>query len=126
MVVLDTYDNRATRSQKSTHSNKTTTWTYDSGGNITSKKEYAYTTGELGAVKQTYTYSYNSTWKDRLDNYNGSPIGFVICFLIIIVIMPLCIPIDCFLLAHRHLFPQKRELPLGPDLTELVTKSDQH
>ena len=43
------------------------TYEYDGNGNITSKKTYAYTTGSLGSVEDTITYSYgNSDWKDLL------------------------------------------------------------
>ncbi|MCL2654621.1 MAG: DNRLRE domain-containing protein [Coriobacteriia bacterium] len=62
--------------ENNVYTNKTTTWTYDSGGNITSRKEYAYTTGTLGAVQKTVSYTYNATWKDRLDNYGGSAITY--------------------------------------------------
>ena len=56
-----------------------TTWVYnyDCGGNITSKKRYAYTTGNLGTLKQTILYEYgdqNATWKDKLTSYNGNGI----------------------------------------------------
>lgn len=47
--------------------NKTFTMTYDAGGNVTSKNEYAYTTEELGAVVNSTTYSYKDVWKDELD-----------------------------------------------------------
>ena len=44
--------------------------TYD-GGNITSKKEYAYTTGTLGTPINTDTYVYgNTNWNDQLTSYN--------------------------------------------------------
>ncbi|MFD3158372.1 RHS repeat-associated core domain-containing protein [Haloimpatiens sp. FM7330] len=42
---------------------------YDLGGNITSKKEYAYkdTEGPLGSSTKTYTYEYgDANWKDKL------------------------------------------------------------
>jgi len=50
---------------------KSWTWSYDAGGNITSKKEYAYTTGTLGAETGTATYVYDSGWGDLLISYNG-------------------------------------------------------
>ncbi len=57
--------------------NKTYTYSYDAGGNITSVKEYAYTTGELGAVVDTISYGYNySAWKDRLSSYDGQTITY--------------------------------------------------
>ncbi len=54
---------------------KTWTYTYNAGGNITAKQEYAYTTGTLGAVLSTVNYGYgDSTWKDLLTSYNGQTI----------------------------------------------------
>ena len=52
--------------------NKSVAYTYDAGGNLTAVKEYAYTTGTLGAVQNTVTYSYgNANWKDLLTSYDG-------------------------------------------------------
>ena len=48
---------------------------YDGGGNIVSKKEYAYTTGELGEVQRTVTYGYDAVWKDKLTSYDGQSIA---------------------------------------------------
>ncbi len=51
-----------------------TTWVYeyDRGGNMTAKKRYAYTTGTLGTVQQTVSYTYgDNNWKDKLTAYNG-------------------------------------------------------
>ena len=54
---------------------KTWVYTYDTGGNILTKKEYAYTTGTPGTVQKTIYYSYgNSQWKDLLTSYNGKTI----------------------------------------------------
>ena len=55
-----------------------TTWTYeyDRGGNILAKKRYAYTTGTLGTALETVTYTYDTTWKDKLINYNGITIEY--------------------------------------------------
>ncbi len=56
-----------------------TTWvyTYDQGGNILSKKRYAYTTGTVGTALETDTYSYtDSNWKDKLTAYNGTAITY--------------------------------------------------
>ena len=42
-------------------------WTYDDAGNILTKKTYAFTTGTLGSVQGTQSYTYgNSAWKDLL------------------------------------------------------------
>ena len=57
--------------------NKTITYSYDTGGNITSRKEYAYTTGDLGNPTATISYGYgDSNWKDKLTNFNGSNITY--------------------------------------------------
>ena len=59
--------------------NKTIVYTYDVGGNITSKKEYAYTEGNIegATVQKTITYTYgNTNWKDQLTNYNGKAITY--------------------------------------------------
>ena len=56
---------------------KTWTYSYDAGGNILTKKEYAYTTGTLGTATSTKTYTYgNSTWKDLLTAYNGTGLSY--------------------------------------------------
>ncbi len=56
---------------------KTYTYAYVNG-NVTEKKEYAYTTGELPAQPQnTYTWAYtDSTWSDLLTNFNGTAISY--------------------------------------------------
>ena len=58
--------------------NKTITYTYDAGGNITAKTEYAYTTAEsLGTPTSTISYGYgDSNWKDKLTSYNNLPITY--------------------------------------------------
>ncbi len=56
-----------------------TTWvySYDLGGNMTSKKAYAYTTGTVGTAVQTIAYTYgDSNWKDKLTAYNGKAIAY--------------------------------------------------
>ena len=56
-----------------------TTWVYeyDRGGNILSKKRYAYTTGTVGTALQTISYTYgDSNWKDKLTQYNGATISY--------------------------------------------------
>jgi hypothetical protein len=53
--------------------NKTITYSYDGGGNITSKKEYGYTTEVLGDVIKNYDYGYDDdNWKDKLGLYDKS------------------------------------------------------
>ena len=55
---------------------KTYTYSY-SNGNITEKKEYAYTTGELGESVKTLSWRYeNDTWRDLLTNYDGQDITY--------------------------------------------------
>ena len=56
--------------------NKTTTYTYDNAGNILERKEYAYTTGALGAPTDTVSYTYDSAWKDKLVSYDGEAITY--------------------------------------------------
>ncbi|MBW8383841.1 MAG: DNRLRE domain-containing protein, partial [Youngiibacter sp.] len=57
--------------------NKSITYSYDAGGNILNKKEYAYTTGVLGSVLSTIAYTYGDTnWKDKLTAYNGKSITY--------------------------------------------------
>lgn len=58
-------------------------YTYDSGGNITSKNyhdnaEYNEETQqlELGEPTDTILYEYDSVWKDKLVSYNGTPINY--------------------------------------------------
>ncbi len=55
---------------------KTYTYAYVNG-NITERKEYAYTTGELGEVPGTRTWSYtDSAWSDLLTEFNGKTISY--------------------------------------------------
>lgn len=57
--------------------NKTITYTYDNGGNLLNKKEYAYTESNLGEETGTINYSYeNINWKDQLTSYNGKAITY--------------------------------------------------
>ena len=56
-----------------------TTWVYayDLGGNILSKKAYAYTAGTQGAAVHTDTYTYgDADWKDKLTAFNGKNITY--------------------------------------------------
>ena len=55
---------------------KTTTWCYDIGGNIVSRTEYDYTTGDLTDIvpTATFAYTYGSNWKDQLVSFNGQSI----------------------------------------------------
>ena len=59
-------------------SNKTYVYKYDKGGNISSKKTYAYTTGTISTDPvDTVTYKYSdSNWKDLLTSYNGQTITY--------------------------------------------------
>ena len=58
---------------------KTWVWTYNLAGNITSKKEYAYTTNvSPGTAIDTIVYGYptSGTWKDLLTAYDGYSISY--------------------------------------------------
>ena len=71
-----TYDtaNQLTR-ENNQKAGKTWVWTYDNAGNILSRREYAYTTGTLGAVLDTVSYGYtDSAWGDLLTSYDGQTI----------------------------------------------------
>ena len=47
--------------------NKSITYTYDAGMNMTSRKEYSYTTGTLGTAVKTDLFTYRTSgWKDQL------------------------------------------------------------
>lgn len=73
-----TYDslNQLVR-EDNAYSNQSYTYAYDVGGNITSKKTYAYTTGTLGSATSTVNYSYgDSSWKDLLTSYDGNTINY--------------------------------------------------
>ena len=51
---------------------KTCAYTYDACGNVTSRKNYAYTTAtSLGTPTSTDTWVYRSNYPDRLQSYNG-------------------------------------------------------
>ena len=59
--------------------NKTITYAYDLGGNLTTVKEYAYQTGASvsGTATQTNSYTYgDANWKDKLTKYNGITISY--------------------------------------------------
>ncbi len=58
---------------------KTYVFVYDVGGNIVSKTEYVFTEEEdLSDLTSTNTvnYSYDSVWKDKLVNFNGTEIAY--------------------------------------------------
>ena len=77
--ITYTYDslNRLVR-EDNKDLNETVTYTYDARGNILNKKTYAYTTGSLvnATVTDTVTYSYDSTWKDKLTSFDGAEIEY--------------------------------------------------
>ena len=59
--------------------NCTITYAYDAGGNITTKKTYAYTTDSLDGKTPTETINYtygNSAWGDELTSYKGEAIEY--------------------------------------------------
>ena len=57
--------------EDSAYSGKSIDYTYDVGGNITSKTIYAYTGGVRGALEDTIVYGYTDAWKDKLTSYDG-------------------------------------------------------
>ena len=73
-----TYDNLGQLTRENLAGNKTTVWDYDELGNISSKSEYAYTTGTLGTAtknaKYTYTNDGKSGWNNLLTavDFNGN------------------------------------------------------
>ena len=73
-----TYDgkNQLIRHDSATQG-KSFAYKYDAGGNILSKSEYDYTTGELGAALHTVSYTYgDSSWGDLLTACNGQAISY--------------------------------------------------
>ena len=58
--------------------NQTVTYTYDTWGNITQKKIYAYTTAtNPGTPTSTITYGYSTgSWKDQLVSYGNQTIAY--------------------------------------------------
>ncbi len=52
------------------------TYSYDDGGNIISKSEYDYSTGDLGEPVETVNYTYDSSWKDKLVSYDGKAVTY--------------------------------------------------
>jgi RHS repeat-associated protein len=55
---------------------KTIICDYDKGGNILSKKEYAYTTEATPtSLLSEFAYTYDTTWKDKLASYDGMAIS---------------------------------------------------
>ena len=57
----------------------TYTYAYDAGGNITEKRTYAYTTGDLTGKTATKTVKYdygNSAWGDELTSYGNESIEY--------------------------------------------------
>ncbi|MBR3597002.1 MAG: hypothetical protein IKL47_08535, partial [Clostridia bacterium] len=67
-----TYDNLNQLTRENNQKlGKTYVYTY-SNGNITNRKEYAYTTGTPGTAIKTDTWTYGDTsWGDVLTAYNG-------------------------------------------------------
>ena len=56
----------------------TRTFAYDAGGNIQSRNNYPYTTGNgtLGTPTSTDSYGYDTTWRDKLVSFNGQSISY--------------------------------------------------
>ena len=82
-VTSATYEydklNRLTR-ENNERLGKTWTYSYDAGGNVTERKEYAYTTAEqldneTATATKEYVYR-TSGWKDQLLSYDGESIVY--------------------------------------------------
>lgn len=74
-----TYDNLNQLTwEYSTAQGKAFNYAYDNGGNLLSKKTYAYTNGAVGAqVGSTVSYGYtDSIWKDLMTSWNGQSITY--------------------------------------------------
>lgn len=56
--------------------NKTILYSYNDIGNIIKVQEYNYTTGEVGSLTKENTYTYDSTYLDRLIKYNNNSITY--------------------------------------------------
>ena len=53
-----------------------TAYSYDAGGNITSKVVSKLENGQATDTIETISYSYDGTWKDKLVSYNGEAITY--------------------------------------------------
>lgn len=72
------YDNlnRLVR-ENNTYANKTYVLTYDLYGNLLTRNTYPYTTGTVGSVEFSCTYTYNNTeWPDLMTSFNGEMITY--------------------------------------------------
>ncbi|MBM7868536.1 RHS repeat-associated protein [Clostridium pascui] len=57
--------------------NKTIKYSYDVGGNLSKKEEFAYTREVPQTPTKTYEYKYEDTnWKDKLTSFNGKSITY--------------------------------------------------
>ncbi len=57
--------------------NKTILYTYDIGGNMTLRSEYAYTTGTVSGTPVNTVYTYRTSgWKDQLTKYGSQSITY--------------------------------------------------
>ncbi|WP_341441618.1 LamG-like jellyroll fold domain-containing protein, partial [Oxobacter pfennigii] len=57
--------------------NITTEYTYNIGGNILTRTEYPFTTGDVGTPLRGYSYAYEEPdWKDLLTKFNGKTITY--------------------------------------------------
>lgn len=73
--TYDSFD-RLISEEKDIYSTKWV-YTYDDGGNILSKKEYASNAAADSEPRSTIEYTYgDSQWKDLLTAYNGTPITY--------------------------------------------------
>jgi RHS repeat-associated protein len=56
--------------------NKSITYQYDLGGNLLAVNEYAYTTGTLGSLITSVSYTYGSAWKDQLTKIGNDDLTY--------------------------------------------------
>ena len=61
-------------------SGSTWTYAYDAGGNITAKTLYEHCYGDNdlsdNTPKDSFAYTYDATWKDKLTSYDGNAITY--------------------------------------------------
>ena len=71
------YDDADQLIREDNYATGTYTYSYDQGGNISSKSEYGYTLDEItGTALKTTNYVYDNAWKDKLISYDGQAITY--------------------------------------------------
>ena len=69
IVASYEYDAIGRLTRENLNGYKSYVYGYDARGNVTDRKEYAYTTGTLGALNRNYTSTYDNT--NRMQDYYG-------------------------------------------------------